>query len=708
MSLSKISNASAKAEQIIHNRIFNSIDNYEDIIFNAGAGSGKTYALIESLKYIVKNHGDRLAHHNQKIICITYTNAAADEIKKRLGNSELVKVSTIHEKLWEIIKKHQKELLIIHLQKLEEELDQIKNNLNENSEVKIEKQFSVYRNLTPDLKRKFREYIFAQKDIYHKNYTTAAPAFRAAFGNDLKPYPNILKSVGNFRKIVNAIFKIDNYKHCIEQIDAKTEKYREVKYDSKYNNDILHRMLISHDTLLEYSLKMVEKYDLLKQVIIDSYPYILIDEYQDTHKKVVEIMQHLAKYSNEIQHKISISYFGDTAQNIYDDGVGIHIKDIHHDLKEIDKIFNRRSYSEIIDVINKIRNDKIEQKSIYDDCTGGSVKFYSCGNTELNKNELIERFITKYHKQWQITTYNKLHCLVLTNKLVAELSGFPFVYQGFATTAFYKKYYDRINTELLSNELTKLGEVAYSFYKVIEFKTFLNDPKTALTKLFHEELYSGLTLFELKELVVQLRDMRGVSLGEYIRSIFAKYNQSKNGSYFRRVIKRLISLDKYSYNGFFNYLLDLLFPDLDSDDNEKIDEANKKIDFLLNIDLSQYTRWYNFINNRQDADVVYHTYHGTKGIEFENVIIVMENDFGRMNKHKFSSFFKNSLNPGGVVDENERHKYEDTKNLLYVSCSRAIKRLRILYLDDTSDFSDGIKNIFSEVNCYLNGTNSQF
>ncbi len=47
-----------------------------------------------------------------------------------------------------------------------------------------------------------------------------------------------------------------------------------------------------------------------------------------------------------------------------------------------------------------------------------------------------------------------------------------------------------------------------------------------------------------------------------------------------------------------------------------------------------------------------------------------------------------------MVDANEIAKFENTRNLLYVSCSRAIKNLRILYLDDTSDFQGSIIEIF--------------
>lgn len=86
-------------EQQLQQRIFTAIDNFDSFIIQAGAGAGKTYTLIESIKYILHYKIDELDKHNQKIMCITYTNVAANEIRQRLGETQYVQVSTIHEML---------------------------------------------------------------------------------------------------------------------------------------------------------------------------------------------------------------------------------------------------------------------------------------------------------------------------------------------------------------------------------------------------------------------------------------------------------------------------------------------------------------------------------------------------------------------------------------------------------------------------------
>lgn len=684
MSLSIISDNSKQEEVEIQNRINTSIDNFEHIVFNAGAGSGKTFALIESLKYIINIHGKKLSYHNQKIICITYTNVATNEIKERLGNSELIRVSTIHERLWDLIKDYKKELLKIHVENIENQLKQLNCDLDKNTDDKVEKQFKVYRELSGEQKDNFKKLMISNKEIFYVKYDKSAKDFKSSFEEVSIQYPYILKNVSNFKKIVNTIFKINNFQYCVKNITANKDKYKIVKYDSKYNSDILHRMIISHDTLLDYALKIVKDYDLLKQIILDSYPYILIDEFQDTNEKVVTIMKLIADHAKKIQHKVFIGYFGDPAQNIYDDGVGSKINEIHPDLKIINKKFNRRSHQEIIDVISKIRKDEIDQISIYGDSTGGSVKFY----TGKNKQE----FIKKYQKKWNINTNDKLHCLVLTNKLVAEFSGFIEIYNHFSDTAFYKKNYDRLNTELLSNDLAKLGDVPNLFYRILKLKSELENSKTPLTKFFDTKIYTKLNISELNSVVCLLKSINGHTFDEYVKSIFENYKDSHN-EYFKYIINQLMNIEKHTYQDFKNYLIDKLFPNLDS---EEIENTNIKLKELLQIEFSQYLSWYGFIIDKQKTDIVYHTYHGTKGAEFKNVIIIMENDFGIRNKNKFSSFFKNSENRNNLQEE-DLLKFNNTKNLLYVSCSRAIENLRILYLDDISDFKDGIENIFGEV-----------
>jgi DNA helicase-2/ATP-dependent DNA helicase PcrA len=77
--------------------------NKQNFLLSGGAGSGKTYTLIQTLRNVFELDA------TVRVACITYTNVAADEIKERSPYSKL-HISTIHDFLWELIKGYQKNL----------------------------------------------------------------------------------------------------------------------------------------------------------------------------------------------------------------------------------------------------------------------------------------------------------------------------------------------------------------------------------------------------------------------------------------------------------------------------------------------------------------------------------------------------------------------------------------------------------------------
>ena len=94
-----------KATRAIHDSLFY-IRNYQDIVneknflLSGGAGSGKTYSLIQTINLI------KSLYNNKSIACITYTNVAVNEIKNRVIDNRNLEVLTIHDFLWKNIKKY--------------------------------------------------------------------------------------------------------------------------------------------------------------------------------------------------------------------------------------------------------------------------------------------------------------------------------------------------------------------------------------------------------------------------------------------------------------------------------------------------------------------------------------------------------------------------------------------------------------------------
>ncbi|WP_149914025.1 ATP-dependent helicase [Sphingobacterium cavernae] len=91
-----------KLEQEVQ-EIFKSIDEGRNFLLSGGAGSGKTYSLVNVIRQAIAENP------TAKIACMTYTNAAVKEIEERVNHKNL-NVSTIHDFLWDNIKHFQKEL----------------------------------------------------------------------------------------------------------------------------------------------------------------------------------------------------------------------------------------------------------------------------------------------------------------------------------------------------------------------------------------------------------------------------------------------------------------------------------------------------------------------------------------------------------------------------------------------------------------------
>ena len=95
----------------------------------AGAGSGKTYSLVEAIRELKSRERERLTFEGRRIAVITYTNAACDEILRRLGFDPLVEVSTIHAFAWRLVQGFDNEIREWLRIKLAQDIEKIEGEL---------------------------------------------------------------------------------------------------------------------------------------------------------------------------------------------------------------------------------------------------------------------------------------------------------------------------------------------------------------------------------------------------------------------------------------------------------------------------------------------------------------------------------------------------------------------------------------------------
>lgn len=92
----------SETERVI-DEVMEHVNAGHNFLLSGGAGSGKTYTLAKVLDRVIEENP------HAGIACITYTNTAVDQIKERISHDNL-RVSTIHDFLWDNMQQFQKEL----------------------------------------------------------------------------------------------------------------------------------------------------------------------------------------------------------------------------------------------------------------------------------------------------------------------------------------------------------------------------------------------------------------------------------------------------------------------------------------------------------------------------------------------------------------------------------------------------------------------
>lgn len=109
--------AQKRAEEI-DEQILNVLRSGKSFRVEAGAGAGKTYSLEKVVQCISDEQREEFARNEQYVACITYTNVAAEVIRKRLPENSFVRPSTIHAFAWSLMNQFQAALISL-VEKLE-------------------------------------------------------------------------------------------------------------------------------------------------------------------------------------------------------------------------------------------------------------------------------------------------------------------------------------------------------------------------------------------------------------------------------------------------------------------------------------------------------------------------------------------------------------------------------------------------------------
>jgi DNA helicase-2/ATP-dependent DNA helicase PcrA len=289
----------------------------------AGPGAGKTHWLINHIKEVVSK-SNKLST-SRYIACISYTNVAAEEIKERLGDyGERVEVSTIHSFLYKSIVKP-----YLHL-------------------LKDDNGASWVDYARVDGHDEHRPHIGIVRD-----WLTSAGAW-GTLSSKLVECCDYLKKLKWLRNTGG-----DWYLGTIG-FTNKPQYFPSRSLDS-YKPLYWKRGIIDHEDVLYFALILMEKYPQLQAFLSARYPYLFIDEFQDTNPVQTQIVTWLADQGTYV------GIIGDLEQSIFS-FQGAKPQDFGEFTAPslCDYIINgnRRSTDKIIELLNHVRTDPITQRGI--------------------------------------------------------------------------------------------------------------------------------------------------------------------------------------------------------------------------------------------------------------------------------------------------------------------------------------------------------
>ncbi|MFP3322506.1 UvrD-helicase domain-containing protein [Planococcus sp. SIMBA_160] len=426
---------------------------------------------------------------------------------------------------------------------------------------------------------------------------------------------------------------------------------KKVEYTLQKSTEFVYRL--KHNEVISIFSEMLKKYDLLKETLTTEYPLILVDEYQDTDKKVIDILLELKDFNANF----TLGFFGDSMQRIYSSGYSfLEEKLIENNFKETKKEWNWRSTHEIVDFINKVRSistDPTQPLRIEAD------SFIQKSVQPKGSGRIPQIAIVAEGTDPQLVENRNMKTLVLEHRMAAERMGFFNLFVLF-------------NKNISKKDSFKEGTV-------IELKC-LKAPSLELYDA-SRNIHSKLHLMKyMREYNYHFQE--NTKNGEEIQDKLMKLSESYREilSYFEKSSE--VSLKEFSQKIQESELFYI---------THEIDFADDFWKEIGQIKLQEILAYFFY-----QEDMEFDTQHGSKGLEYDKVQVILSQIEAIGKNHNFNQLLR--IQPlSETIKINYGLKKDTTlsrtQKLFYVAVSRARKELRIVWYVPKEQIQDAKENI---------------
>ena len=582
------------------------------VLVIAGAGSGKTRVLTNRIAYLV----NELNVSPSRILAITFTNKAADEMRSRLtqmvDNVDSMWICTIHSMCVKILRSCI-------------------------SKIGFEQNFSIY---SEDDKERVLKRIISEMGLDGEKF--------------LKRSKNLISSAKN-DDLSPREFKEEYI--TLSDVGFIAEIYQ------KYEDELKNSNALDFDDLLIKTLHLLLEHDDVAEYYADKFKYVHIDEFQDTNTVQYKIAKILSSVHN------NIFAVGDDDQSIYGwRGAKIeNILNFEKDFKDA-QVYkleqNYRSTKNILKIANHIikNNSERKDKTLWtDNCEGDKAELY-VASEELDEAQYvamkIKSLINKGEKASNFAVLMRINALSRAFEQEFLKYNIPYkVFGGF-------KFYDRKEIK----DLTAYLRIISNPFDNEAVLRIINVPRRGIGDKTVEEIKRVANLKDLHVFEV-IMDAENLPLAS---SSISKIKQFKDLLYnlimqsqdksVEQVLKNVI--EKTAFMSQF---------EISNDENEdKKMNVNELVNSAIeydkqnpNANLSDYLSSITLSSDVDEMDasnyVTVATIHAVKGLEFDTVFAVGLDE----------TVFPVSRATSSDSD------MEEERRLMYVAITRAKKNLYV-------------------------------
>lgn len=413
------------------------------------------------------------------------------------------------------------------------------------------------------------------------------------------------------------------------------------------------QVCLGHDDVLNITIKIMGSRN-GKKFLLSRYPFVFIDEYQDTNS---DFIRSLIEHHEGDNYAPLLGFFGDDWQRIYRDNSENKAPYNLSNFVSLESNINYRSNKLIVDFLGKLRPTYIQQ-AVNDDHNLRPpllIRMKGVADTSSRLQTALSLCKKKLNEMnWRFEGLCPAAILFLTQKKRAE-------YLNFSNLENVFQYPNK-------NKLRELEDPLVDFL-VSTLETSIED----FEKKKYAEIINKFGFFDMTSITKEL-----------IFNVFDKLAKDRLKFSVYDVLKIIFELKTVS--SLLQKLADFL-----NNDYRIREDYYKKIYYI------GYKEVYFFANSLKDSSFI-KTQHSSKGNQFEKVLVVCtQSNWPDFNFDNFFSNLDQRINAESNISSPDL-----TRNLFYVSCSRAQKELAVLIDDSFSQRSiENLEKLFKHNVIYL-------